>query len=527
MTVHAPCLALPRWRALCSSLPQHGLRVSAVMGFALMVLALLISAPVAARPKADATPAGPPSIRTGSAPATALPAAVLQALQQAQVPPQALGVMVVPVATPEAPRLQWQVDAPFNPASVMKLFTTYAGLSLLGPDYRWRTRVLAEGPVVAGTLQGTLYVQGSGDPHLVLEDVQAMMTRLRQLGIERLAGNVVLDRQVFELAAPTEAFDDEPLRPYNVRPDGLLMNFHSVIYRFEPDVARGRARVSVEPPLAGLQVPADVPLQGGPCQDWRGQLQADFSVATAPRFAGRYPEACGTLDWPVAFPDPASYAARMLQALWQQAGGQWQGTVRQGHTPETARLLIEQVSGPLAEQIAHINKFSNNVMAQQLFLTLSSAMGAPGRFEASRRRVQRWWQDEMPGIEAPVLDNGSGLSRQERSSPRSLMALLLKARQGPLAEPFMASLSVAGVDGTASRMRERLPGSPLLGKAWLKTGSLRDVASVAGYVQDASGQLHAVVAIIHHDKAPRARAALDALLEWVARTPTGPAARRQ
>ena len=472
----------------------------------------------------------PPNVRPvpmATASATGLPAAVLQALNQAQVPPQALGVMVVPVTSPNLPLLLWQADTAVNPASVMKLFTTYAGLSLLGPDYRWRTRVLAEGPLEAGTLQGPLYVQGGGDPHLVLEDVQALLGRLRQLGIERVAGDLVLDRGVFELPNRTEAFDDEPLRPYNVAPDGLLLNFHSVIYRFEPDAATGRARLSTEPPLAGLQLQNDVPLQSGPCQDWRGQLKADFSVASAPRFAGRYPEACGTLEWPVAFADPASYAGRMWQALWQQTGGQWQGTVRSDRTPASARLLAEQMSQPLSEQIAYINKFSNNVMAQQLLLTLSSAMGAPGRFEASRRRVQRWWQDEMPGIEAPVLDNGSGLSRQERSSPRSLMALLLKARQGPLAEPFTASLSVAGVDGTASRMRERLPGSPLLGKAWLKTGSLRDVASVAGYVQDASGQLHAVVAIIHHDKAPRARAALDALLEWVACTPTGPAARRQ
>src|SRR5574343_1492820 len=160
---------------------------------------------------------------------------------------------------------------------------------------------------------------------------------------------------------------------------------------------------------------------------------------------------------------------------------------------------------------------SNNVMAQQLFLTLSAEMGAPGRFEASRLRLARWWRERFPGQFTPVLDNGSGLSRSERSTAAALGQLLRQAAQGPDADAFVQSLAIAGVDGTVQRMKERMPQSPVIGRAWLKTGSLRDVASVAGYVQGESGQLYTVVAIVNHPNAAQARPALDQVLDWTAR----------
>ena len=445
-----------------------------------------------------------------------LPAPVRQALRQAQVPPSAMSVLVAPLDG-ERPRLAHREAEPMNPASVMKLFTTYAGLQLLGPDHVWRTRVYADGKLQGGVLTGTLVVRGSGDPKLVLERAQALIEQVRAAGVQDIRGDIVLDNSVFEVTPRLQPFDDEPLRPYNVTPDGLLMNFRSLIFTFTPDAASGRALVRSEPPLAGLEVPASVPLRSGPCNDWRGGLQADFGDALRPRFAGAYPASCGERPWPVAFAASEQYAPRMFEALWRQAGGALSGQVRWGRLPAQARLLAEHDSLPLKEVIADINKFSNNVMAQQLFLSLSSELGAPGRFEASRVRLSRWWRQQFPGQAEPIIDNGSGLSREERSTARSLARLLTQARRDPQAEVFSSSLAVAGVDGTAVRMAERMPQSPLIGRAWLKTGSLRDVASVAGYVQGESGQLYTVVAIINHANASQARPALDKLLDWTAR----------
>jgi serine-type D-Ala-D-Ala carboxypeptidase/endopeptidase (penicillin-binding protein 4) len=156
-------------------------------------------------------------------------------------------------------------------------------------------------------------------------------------------------------------------------------------------------------------------------------------------------------------------------------------------------------------------------MAQQLYLTLSSELGSPGRFEASRVRLSQWWRSHFAGLDEPILDNGSGLSRSERSTAQALTALLQAAHAGPHGRHFVNSLSLAGVDGTTARLKERQPHSPVIGKAWLKTGSLRDVASLAGYVQGQSGQHYTLVAVVHHPNAQQARAALDQLLEWTVR----------
>ncbi len=446
-----------------------------------------------------------------------LPAAVRQALRQAQVPPAAVSVLVAPADGADRARLAHREREPMNPASVMKLFTTLAGLELLGPDFVWRTDVALDGPLQGGVLQGQLVLRGGGDPKLVVERAQALFAQIRAAGVREVRGDIVLDRSVFDAPARTEPFDDEPLRPYNVTPDGLLMNFRSVIYTFSPDSASGRARIRTEPPLAGLQAPLEVPLANGPCQDWRRALQADFGTGLQPRFAGAYPASCGERAWPVAFPSPEQYAPRMVEALWREAGGLLGGQVRWGRASAQARPLLSHASLPLREVIADINKLSNNVMAQQLFLTLSSELGAPGRWSASRLRLSQWWRQRFAGLPEPVLDNGSGLSREERSTAHSLSALLREGRQGPLGPAFTASLAVAGVDGTAQRLAERLPGSPLLGRARLKTGSLRDVVSVAGYVQGESGRLYTVVAIVNHPNAAQARPALDQLLDWTAR----------
>ena len=469
-----------------------------------------------------------PSAHSGRGAHHDLPPGILKILRQAQVPPSAFSVLVAPLPAdthpthPAAPRLSHHAQHSVNPASVMKLFTTYAGLSLLGPDHVWRNRVYTDGVLRDGVLQGNLIVRGSGDPKLVMERLQDLLAQVQAAGVREIRGDIVLDRSVFDVRERAEPFDDEPLRPYNVGPDGLLLNFKAVIYKFTPDPAQGHVQVRFEPPLAGLSVTSPLPLASTPCSDWRRQLQADFSQPLQVRFTGSYSVSCGEREWPVAFPEPALYAPRVMQAMWRAAGGQLTGQVRYGTSPPHARLLLEAPSLPLSEVIKDINKFSNNVMAQQLYLTLSSELGAPGRFEASRLRLSRWWRNGFAGHDEPVLDNGSGLSRIERSTAQALTALLQAAHISPHARHFVDSLAIAGVDGTAARLKDRSPQSPVIGKAWLKTGSLRDVVSVAGYVQGQSGQRYTLVAVLHHPNAHQARAALDQILEWTLRDTTAP-----
>ena len=447
-----------------------------------------------------------------------LPAGVATALAKARVPRDAVAMLVLPVQGERA-RLRHRADVPMNPASVMKMVTTMAALDTLGSGYTWMTRFYADGPVVDDTLQGNLYIQGGGDPKLVLERVDAAFRQLQALGVRRVRGDMVLDSSIFDVPAhDPAAFDNEPLRPYNVAPDGLLVNFKAVILRFVPQADGGTALVQSEPPLAGVLVEPQVPLAPGQaCGDWRGGLQADFSDPTQLRFLGHYPASCGERDWAVAYMDPASYAQRALLALFQVAGGVLEGAVRQGPPPAQARLLMAAPSLPLSDVIADINKRSNNVMAQQLLLTLAAQRHVPARMADGRAAIAAWWQRFVgAGTTAPVLENGSGLSRDERITPVALARMLQNATQHPEAATYIQSLSIAGVDGTTQRLHERGL-QQLIGHAWLKTGTLRDVSAVAGYATGQSGQRYVVVGMINQPNAPAARPALDALLEWTIR----------
>ncbi len=468
--------------------------------------------------------------------AWALPPEVSSALVKAGVPASAISVLVQALPATEsanpgaaiattptsnvslAPRLAHRETANANPASVMKLITTYAALHTLGPDYTWKNRLLIDGQVIAGgVLEGHLVLRGGGDPKLVLERINEIFEHVRAKGIREIRGDIILDRSIFNVPDKNPAdFDDEPLRPYNAAPDGLLVNFKALIFTFTPDAAGKRVLVKYEPPIAGVDIPGELPLYAGPCGDWKARLQADFFNPAKVSFAGRYSAACGEKVWPVAYSAPRAYAARVIEGMWLASGGKLTGTVREDVVPRTSRPFFVAESLPLSDIISDINKFSNNVMAQQVFLTLSmdSRTGRAASFDASKTQLAAWWKKNLPSYSLPVIENGSGLSRKESTTAAALTGLLQHAAASKQAEVFVASLSVAGVDGTVARMKDRKANSVAIGNAQLKTGTLRDVTAVAGYATGRSGQRYTVVAIINHPNAPAARPALDRLVEW-------------
>ena len=464
---------------------------------------------------------------------TTLPPEVETLLARAKVPREAMAAIVVDAAPAlngkAGPLLNYRAATPMNPASVMKLVTTYAGLELLGPSFTWTTPVYVDGTIANGMLQGNLIIQGRGDPKLVQERLWLLLRRVQGLGIKTITGDILLDRSAFNTSAQNPAdFDGEPLRPYNASPDALLLNYKSVVMTLVPNPANGSASVSFDPPLANVQMQASVPLTAragvlqADCGDYRATLAADFSDPYRISFKGSYPAACGEKVWPVAYADPASYAERAVLGMWQEMGGKLGGRVRDGRAPAVLKPAFEVVSPTLAEVIRDINKYSNNVMAQQLFLTLSlnqnpvltaqrnGTTPGPATNDASREIVRLWWRDRFGEQDMPVLDNGSGLSRQERVTPQGLARMLQTAYISGSMPELMASLPVIGVDGTLRRSRSRVS----QGWAHLKTGTLRDATAMAGYVHTTSGRRLVVVGIINHPNAAAARPALEALVDW-------------
>ncbi|MCX2860744.1 D-alanyl-D-alanine carboxypeptidase/D-alanyl-D-alanine-endopeptidase [Paucibacter sp. PLA-PC-4] len=437
-----------------------------------------------------------------------LPAGVSQILRQAQLPPEALAIWIQELGT-ATPRLAWQADQAMNPASLMKLSTTLAALEILGPAWTWQTPVWLHGRLrpETGVLEGDLVIKGVGDPKLVRERLWLLLQRVRAQGVREIHGHILLDNSGFAPSPVTPAdFDGEPWRPGNVQPEALLLNYKSQTLSFRPDPARGLAWIASDVPLPA---PASVPLQkDGACGDWRGALRLQWQAGQPLSFAGSYPASCGEQSWPLADADPAGYNARLIAAMWREMGGGLLGEVRAGVAPATPPNF-SFASPPLAEVVRDINKYSANLMSEMLWLSLAGAGATPA---AAQERLRLWLAAKI-GESAFVLENGSGLSREQRLSARQLGRLLQLAHASPVMPEFMASLPVAGADGTLTRGGATRFGTAA-GRAHLKTGSLRDVVALGGYVLADSGRRYVLVALINHPRASAARGALDALLQW-------------
>ncbi len=444
-----------------------------------------------------------------------LPAPVARALAGSGIPSDAVGLYVQEVGTPGRVLAAVNAAQAFVPASTMKLVTTDAALELLGPTFSWRTEAYASGSIDGEVLRGDLIIKGSGDPKLVVEKFWLFLRQIRAAGIRDIRGNLVLDRSVFEEdgAFDAAAFDDDPARPYNVGPDALLLNYKTFGFRFAPDPAAGVVRVAVDPPLAGYPVTAPK-LAAGSCDDWRVKLLPSVDADSA-RFGGAYAASCGDQTWylhPYRM-SPTQYFGAVFRQLWSELGGSFGGEVRNGLVPAGARLVASWDSVALPEVVRDINKYSNNVMARQLLLTMAAdILKLPANPERGARAVKTWLANKGIGADELVIDNGSGLSRSERIAPKTMGRMLVAAFQSPLMPEFVSSLPLVGYDGT---MRRRLVAQTVAGQAHIKTGALRDVRAIAGYVLATSGRRYAVVCFINHPNAALGTRAQDALLQWV------------
>ncbi len=445
-----------------------------------------------------------------------LPATVDSALKRAHIPLSAVAAYVQDVDGAR-PIVAHNTAPAMNPASTMKLVTTYAALELLGPAYTWKTSVYAGGRLASGVLQGNLILKGRGDPKLTLENFWLLLRRLRALGLRDIRGDLVQDRSYFEAAEHNPAiFDAEPLRAYNVGPDALLLNFKAVRFQFVPDADKKTVTVIAEPRPAGLEFSATVRSSDGACGNWRAGIKADFQSngkSASAHFIGSMPAACGERTWNASLLAQPDYVYGVFRQLWEELGGTITGTWRDGVAPADAKLLATSESPSNAELARDINKFSNNVMARQVFLTLGAEMlKLPGSQERSARVVQSWLAGKKLEFPELVLENGAGLSRAERISAENMGRLLLSAWRSAVMPELMSSLPLVASDGT---MRRRLRFESIAGQAHIKTGSLVDARTLAGYVLDAHGRRRVVVMFINHANAAAGQAAQDALLQWV------------
>lgn len=451
-----------------------------------------------------------------------LPLTVQNALNTARIPQSDVSVVVQPVAG-GASLMAINGDTARNPASVIKLVTTLVALDTLGPAYQWRTELLSEAVPREGVLAGDLVLRGSGDPKLTYERFWLLLRQLRDRGVREIRGDLLLDRSAFAPAPASPAeFDNRPLRPYNALPDALLVNFNALTLRLRPDEGSNTVNVTAQPAPDNLVIENRLrKIANVACGEWREQLRAQ-PLAAAQRtrlvLSGNYPESCAEREWHVQAMAPNDLIAGIFRSLWRELGGSFGGQVREGIAPVAAQPLAVLPAQTLSEAVRDINKYSNNVMARQLYLTLGREaqkrkdVPAPAGEADAEAVIRQWLADKPLSLPQLVMGNGAGLARETRISANELALLLRYAWQSPAMPEFIASLPVVASDGT---MRKRLGDTPAAGRAHIKTGSLEGVKALAGYVLDVHGQRWLVVFMVNHAQANAAQPAMDALLLWL------------
>jgi D-alanyl-D-alanine carboxypeptidase/D-alanyl-D-alanine-endopeptidase (penicillin-binding protein 4) len=432
----------------------------------------------------------------GTADPAAIPAPVAQTIAAERLPASTVSFAVVDV---ESGRIAASLngDTPRSPASTIKLVTTFAGLDMLGPAYLWHTQALLRGELAEGVLTGDLILKGGGDPYLTLERWWSFVQTLRAKGLKAVRGDIVIDDTAFAL--PPEdpaAFDARPHRTYNAEPDALMVNFQSIEFRLVPDTAARAVDIIATPSPVNLQIDNRIGFALGRCR--AAASRVEFEVPSEDWdhvvFSGLLSGQCAERSITRVLLRAPSYAFGTFVQLWRESGGEFSGNLRVAAAPADAQPFMSFDSLSLGEIVRLTNKFSNNLMARHLLLTLGEERyGTPATLDKGIKSISDWSRERGLALEDMQIDNGSGLSRTTRISALEMAAVLRAAYHSRYAPEFVASLPLAGIDGTLkSRMQRTAAGS-----VRLKTGHLDGVTAVAGYVTSAAGKTYVLVSFVN------------------------------
>lgn len=488
----------------------------------------LAADPVLARARKAAPAAPAPTL---APPGDLLPPAIQERLHETGLAVEGFGLHIQ--ALDGAPAvLSWQAARPFVLASTSKLITSMAALDLLGPGYRWRTRAYLSGPLSNGRLLGDLVIRGGGDASLTSQDLLAWFQQLREQGLQEIWGDIILNREAFNLRPQDLASTPEPSpdRPHHVRPDALALDAGVVSVAVQSD-SGGRANIQVTPPMRDVKL-INALGRGGACV--ANAVYRDVEGAPQPQLQvnGQWSARCGAQQIRFSPVSMRDLGLRGIEGLWLQAGGVLRGRVvehtefspvpwqmtdpQSGATAPASAPFSEHVSDPLSTLLVDMNKRSDNLIARHLMLSMAPDFpNRPATAAAAQARVRDWLSRKGVRKEWAGLDTGSGLSRQEKATPQAMVHLLSRAARGPQGKLLLKSLPIAGVDGT---LEGRLRGGAAEGQAWLKTGTLLDTRGLAGYVRTRSGRMLGVCLLANHaENVAAATPALDACVEWAAR----------
>jgi D-alanyl-D-alanine carboxypeptidase/D-alanyl-D-alanine-endopeptidase (penicillin-binding protein 4) len=453
----------------------------------------------------------------------ALPASVDGLIKKSGLKSTQLHLQILPAHEGQA-LLSYQAEKLVSPASTLKVLTSFIALDELGPNFRWKTQIYSDVAIQAQQLKGNLYFKGGGDPNFTWDKLSQMLRNLRQLGLRDIQGDIVLDRSYFQPTRPelnAPAFDENPDAYYNVIPDALLI--HSNISAFSLSSDSNNIDVKLATPQDKVRLVNQMKRNNAPCSEWKNgwvapQVKALDNQQIELTINGSFPKNCQANVY-LNLLERNLYIGTLIRALWRELGGEWQGKIVDGSVPAGAKLLLQKDSETLADTLRIINKFSDNAMTRIAFLTLGAESSLAKNFadtsQAANAVVREWFARRGISDQGLLIENGSGLSRIDRISSAQLAQILRVAANSNWYPEFASSLPIVGVDGS---MRNRLKNSSAEARARIKTGYLKNVMAIAGYVRDNQQKDWIVVAIMNTEDsaATKAKVVLDEIINWLA-----------
>ncbi len=470
-------------------------------------------------------------------PSQSLPPSIRQKMQEVALSDNEVSIWVKPVNA-QYPIINHQANTPRVPASTQKLISTFMALDTLGSNHHWYTRVYQKGVVLNGVLYGDIVIQGQGDPSLTHARLQSLLMYLPHKGIRHITGDIIIDNTAFMgVAGNADAFDGQGLRAYNAQPNAFLVNFGTLeidmlpsgyyqttgqtdrlgepVLAFVPTDNRQLA-LQVLPPLADFDSPKTLAASGEGCSTTPNFRLSETALVPT----GNAQTGCGRMTQWLTFKDGNVLAVKAVKGVWQKIDPSFQGVVRLRGTGERLTLglpIISYPSRPLSAQIYDINQHSNNVMTEQVALSLPLNFGETvSTYPKTFATIDVWWKNHFKSS-PPIMTKASGLCRDCYITPYAMGEMLEFAYHHKDFDTFKTSLPIAGKTGTMAKLAYRNPAHPAIGRAFIKTGTLDDVASMAGFVYDSQNNAYVVVGMINAKGAGgKAVGVLDEMLAVVA-----------
>ena len=415
------------------------------------------------------------------------------------------------------PRVALNLDIDRNPASLIKLITTWVALEVLGPNFTWETNLYAAKSAHRGNIVGNIILKGDGDPYFLNRDLWTLLGELKNSGISQITGDLLIDETKF-LVDETDPylFDGDGRHIYNALPKAFVLNFNSIELKFTVDQAGKVILLTTKPSMPDLNLINNIGVIQKPCIGDMPKIKLSLVNANEYLISGVMPTSCDEYKIYRDLIPHHLYVKNMFEKYWAQWGGTFSGSVGFGEVGTEHELLASFKSRPLGELVRVTNKWSNNLMARMLVYSLAGDIGEPPYTRSSGLKViMRELRKNNLDTSNLAIDNGSGLSRDTKLTGRFLFQFLKNAWGKPYMPEFVSSMSIAGVDGTA---RKRFQHPSQIGVMHLKTGSLEDVSAIAGYIHKKNGKTFVVFSIIN---SPNVNDGIgkkfeSALLDWTA-----------